>query len=203
MLLFFFSEQCTPRPQLWYCFSHHSISTGQQSLRREASDCNQMLLWLYTISHCETPHTSQRTMGKSTWMQGWSSFTIPWKVRSFPLKMVLKKHYILGTLQPSSPEESDFSGSSLTWTFFCHFSSPPSPRRTHGRGRRPRHNTGNCRDGEQTSKILLLNRLIQTKTNTCIWLDPHVPHYKGLCKWFCQIHHCRCLSPGLCPKTAP
>lgn len=48
----------------------------------------------------------------------------------------------------SSPVESGFSESSSTWTFFCHFSSPPSLHRIHGRGLHPRHSTANCQQSE-------------------------------------------------------
>lgn len=48
----------------------------------------------------------------------------------------------------SSPVESGFSESSSTWTFFCHFSSPPSLHRIHGRGLHPRHSTASCQQSE-------------------------------------------------------
>lgn len=55
------------------------------------------LLWLHFIvdQSCATFHTSQRTMGKSTCIQGWSSFTIPWKINNFQIKKSIQN-----TIQP-------------------------------------------------------------------------------------------------------
>lgn len=117
------------------------------------------LLWLHFIvdQSCATFHTSQRTMGKSTCIQGWSSFTIPWKINNFQIKKNHSKHNStrpeFPKCGPSSPVESDFSESSSTWIFFCHFLSPPSLHRIHGRGHRPRHSTRNCQHRKYTSVL--------------------------------------------------
>lgn len=103
------------------------------------------VVWLQS---CATPQSSQRMMGKSTWIQGRSSFMIPWNGRTFGVFF-----YLNVKIQNSQdhrddnnkPVESNSSGSSSTWTFFGHFLSPQSLRKIHVRGRRPHRRTENCR----------------------------------------------------------
>lgn len=134
----FFFFLCKPHSAVLDC-SSRDLNDAQQRGSVAARHCRPVTVQRVTPHRGRWGNRHEYTGGRAS---------------QFPGKRKKKKEeewwhwpYIALPLQkrvPSSPVELDFSGSSSTWTSFCHFLSRPSPRRIHGRGHRPHHNTKNC-----------------------------------------------------------